>query len=257
MPPFTSFCPNPCFSSMANIDLNQPALLWDEIEDYSGPVIDLNYDLKWVSDGEDEPEATGQEHGGGLGASDCVMGDGEGGSRNVGVGHGRGTLSVSSERCGTLGGATLSLAGSNNATPRHGGRGHPRLGLTGLGHVVPGCSRGNLSLDTPHGLASHGRGATSWRRQPQLRRARTKEPAMIMKILMAMAMQTKEKKASKRFLRQCSFFMWMDSYVEKLQIEGKLQGHEMEEQRMERADENNGKAELLFLEEQTDMAMPE
>lgn len=36
---------------MANIDLNQPALLWDEIEDYSGPVTDLNYDLEWVSDG--------------------------------------------------------------------------------------------------------------------------------------------------------------------------------------------------------------
>ncbi|PNT60986.1 hypothetical protein BRADI_5g08816v3 [Brachypodium distachyon] len=32
-----------------------------------------------------------------------------------------------------------------------------------------------------------------------------------------------------KLLRQCSFFMWMDSYLEKLQMEGKLQGHVMEE----------------------------
>ncbi|PNT64265.1 hypothetical protein BRADI_4g26716v3 [Brachypodium distachyon] len=43
--------------------------------------------------------------------------------------------------------------------------------------------------------------------------------------------------------------MWMDSYIEKLQMEGKLQGHVMEEQRRAMAEEGNGKADLPLLEE--------
>jgi hypothetical protein len=31
---------------MAEIDPNQ-TIFWDEFEDYSGPISDLNYDLEW------------------------------------------------------------------------------------------------------------------------------------------------------------------------------------------------------------------
>ncbi|XP_024316378.1 uncharacterized protein LOC112271474 [Brachypodium distachyon] len=57
-----------------------------------------------------------------------------------------------------------------------------------------------------------------------------------------------------KLLSQCTFFMWMDSYVEKLQLEGKLQGREEETPRTDpRAEEGSEKAALLFLKEMTSM----
>nr|XP_051205433.1 uncharacterized protein LOC127319305 [Lolium perenne] len=80
---------------MSEIDLDQG--IWDEFEDYSGPIHDLNYDLEWDDSEEDDDSDDGEGSESGGEENDHDEEEDANGAR--GRGHGRDVLCFFSD-CG-------------------------------------------------------------------------------------------------------------------------------------------------------------